>query len=73
MRNPAHGMRDATSAKNAPRNRYSNVMPFDHNRVELSHPQDYINASHITVSSGAVQWAYIATQGPLERTCGDFW
>ena len=43
------------------------------NRVVLSGPEDYINASHIRVSVGKEQRHYIATQGPLQQTTGDFW
>lgn len=39
--------------QNSAKNRYSNIHPFDHNRVVLSMDDgdtDYINASHIDVS-----------------------
>ncbi|KAI6202881.1 hypothetical protein M3Y94_00491800 [Aphelenchoides besseyi] len=61
----------ALSTKNQAKNRYCNVVPYDHNRVILSNPNDYINASPINV-----EWtggSYIFTQGPLPQTSGDFW
>lgn len=49
---------------NERRNRYTNVLPFDENRVRLSSPQqDYINASMLaSPASEAPAWRYIATQ-----------
>ncbi|KAJ3078373.1 protein tyrosine phosphatase, non-receptor type 12, partial [Quaeritorhiza haematococci] len=61
---------------NARRNRYSDILPFDHNRVRLGHlspndGSDYINASYIQAPEGVR--SYIVTQGPLPHTAGDFW
>ncbi|XP_002737754.1 uncharacterized protein LOC100372485 [Saccoglossus kowalevskii] len=54
------------------KNRYTNIVPYDNNRVILSGSgNSYINASYISGSKGSR--SYIATQGPLESTCGDFW
>lgn len=60
------------------RNRYSNVFPFDNNRVKLalapgSTKSDYINASHITVDLNDTPRQYIAAQGPEEQTASHFW
>ncbi|BDA46574.1 Tyrosine-protein phosphatase non-receptor type 1 [Coccomyxa sp. Obi] len=65
----------AQQPANERRNRYSNVLPFDENRVRLSSPQhDYINASMLaSPASEAPAWRYIATQGPKDSTVGDFW
>ncbi|XP_077366239.1 tyrosine-protein phosphatase non-receptor type 14-like [Festucalex cinctus] len=67
----------ATMADNAERNRFRDVLPYDHNRVELvpnkENNSGYINASHIKVSIRGEEWHYIATQGPLANTCADFW
>ena len=41
------------------RNRYTDIIPFDNNRVRLRTAPDYINASH--VKSGSQRW--IAAQG----------
>lgn len=62
----------ATLPGNARRNRYTNVVPYDFNRVHLGDGQ-YINASLISQEFQGVQWGYIASQGPLEGTSGDFW
>ncbi|XP_060040613.1 tyrosine-protein phosphatase non-receptor type 21-like, partial [Erinaceus europaeus] len=63
--------------ENAERNRFQDVLPYDDTRVELVPTKEnntgYINASHIKVSISGIGWDYIATQGPLQNTCQDFW
>ncbi|XP_027140942.1 receptor-type tyrosine-protein phosphatase S isoform X8 [Larimichthys crocea] len=62
---------------NKPKNRYANVIAYDHTRVVLVPIEagilgsDYINANYI--DGYRKQNAYIATQGPLAETFGDFW
>ncbi|XP_056891573.1 protein tyrosine phosphatase receptor type Db isoform X25 [Takifugu flavidus] len=61
---------------NKPKNRYANVIAYDHSRVLLSSidgvpGSDYINANYI--DGYRRQNAYIATQGSLPETFGDFW
>ncbi|XP_065918141.1 receptor-type tyrosine-protein phosphatase S-like isoform X3 [Dysidea avara] len=61
---------------NKTKNRFINIMPYDHSRVVLS-PQDqligsdYINASYI--NGYKEPKAYIAAQGPVINSLNDFW
>ncbi|KAK9826858.1 hypothetical protein WJX81_000664 [Elliptochloris bilobata] len=58
---------------NMSRNRYCDVLPYDHNAVVLPGGK-YINASYLESAPGEVpSWRYIATQGPMENTAFDFW
>ncbi|KAM7541752.1 hypothetical protein Aperf_G00000000560 [Anoplocephala perfoliata] len=61
---------------NKPKNRYANVIAYDHSRVLLNQLpgvpcSDYINANFL--DGYRRPNAYIATQGPLPETFGDFW
>ncbi|XP_041416716.1 receptor-type tyrosine-protein phosphatase S isoform X11 [Xenopus laevis] len=61
---------------NKAKNRYANVIAYDHSRVILLLVEgiigsDYINANYI--DGYRKQNAYIATQGALPETFGDFW
>ncbi|KAM9110883.1 tyrosine-protein phosphatase non-receptor type 22 isoform 4-T4 [Megaptera novaeangliae] len=67
---------EAERPKNIKKNRYKDILPYDHSRVELSmvtsdEDSSYINANFIKGVYGPK--AYIATQGPLPTTVLDFW
>ncbi|XP_059454283.1 protein-tyrosine-phosphatase PTP1 [Corylus avellana] len=70
----------AFDSVNLSKNRYTDVVPFDKNRVVLNSCTDYrpeargyINASLVTTSSSENVSQFIATQGPLPHTYEDFW
>ncbi|CAF0809474.1 unnamed protein product [Adineta steineri] len=64
---------DAHLPDNIDKNRCSQIVPYDHNRVCLSsilgHP--YINASFIEGYSN--EYSFIITQDPLPETIHEFW
>ncbi|KAL5260404.1 hypothetical protein ACHWQZ_G010503 [Mnemiopsis leidyi] len=61
---------------NIRKNRYSDILSYDHTRVKLQQLpndqfSDYINANY--VDGYNQERAFIFTQGPLPHTIGDFW
>uniref|UniRef100_A0A8C5CEM5 Receptor-type tyrosine-protein phosphatase n=1 Tax=Gadus morhua TaxID=8049 RepID=A0A8C5CEM5_GADMO len=72
-----HGsFEEASREHNREKNRYPNILPYDHSRVILSHidghlPSDYINASYI--DGFKEKNKFIAAQGPKFETVADFW
>uniref|UniRef100_A0A8D1M437 protein-tyrosine-phosphatase n=2 Tax=Sus scrofa TaxID=9823 RepID=A0A8D1M437_PIG len=60
------------------KNRYKTILPNPHSRVCLTSPDpddplsSYINANYIR-GYGGEEKVYIATQGPIVSTVGDFW
>nr|XP_018667440.1 sushi, von Willebrand factor type A, EGF and pentraxin domain-containing protein 1-like isoform X1 [Ciona intestinalis] len=70
------GSRDhGGKSHNKDKNRYTNVIPFDHSRVVLPKSTntdgDYINASF--VDGYKHKGKFIAAQGPKDGTINDFW
>ncbi|KAM5338625.1 tyrosine-protein phosphatase non-receptor type 13 isoform 10-T10 [Glossophaga mutica] len=59
--------------ENRRKNRYKNILPYDATRVPLGDEGGYINASFIKMPVGKEEFVYIACQGPLPTTVGDFW
>ncbi|XP_041112261.1 phosphatidylinositol phosphatase PTPRQ-like [Polyodon spathula] len=67
---------DADLPWNRSKNRFTNIKPYNNNRVKLMSEagvpgSDYINASY--VSGYLCPNEFIATQGPLPGTVADFW
>uniref|UniRef100_A0A8C6KKG0 Protein tyrosine phosphatase non-receptor type 13 n=1 Tax=Nothobranchius furzeri TaxID=105023 RepID=A0A8C6KKG0_NOTFU len=59
--------------ENKKKNRYKNIIPFDTTRVKLGRDGGYINANFIDMQVKDETYRYIACQGPLPTTLGDFW
>ncbi|XP_070706328.1 tyrosine-protein phosphatase non-receptor type 13 isoform X2 [Pempheris klunzingeri] len=59
--------------ENKKKNRYKNIVPFDTTRVLLGKDGGYINANFIKMPVTDENFMYIACQGPLPTTLGDFW
>ncbi|KAK2554980.1 Receptor-type tyrosine-protein phosphatase delta [Acropora cervicornis] len=62
--------------ENKAKNRFNNIIPYDHTRVTLTELEgspgsDYINANFIDGYDHPCK--FIATQGPVANTFGDFW
>lgn len=71
-----HAKEASLMGENRAKNRYTNILAYDHSRVKLSlvddEPgSDYINASYMP--GHRMRRAYVATQGPLPATFDDFW
>ena len=61
---------------NRPKNRFTNILPYDHSRVKLQPSDDedgsdYINANFTPGFNSKRE--FIVTQGPLHSTRDDFW
>uniref|UniRef100_A0A8B9RLV7 protein-tyrosine-phosphatase n=1 Tax=Astyanax mexicanus TaxID=7994 RepID=A0A8B9RLV7_ASTMX len=70
---PGMSMSCARLPQNVSKNRYRDISPYDTTRVVLKGTEDYINIfSYLQDGGGGVR-RYIACQGPLPGTCGDFW
>lgn len=73
---PEGSFQHAKLRANLAKNRYTDVLCFDHSRVILTKQNDdttsdYINANF--VDGYKQKNAYISTQGPLPKTSSDFW
>ncbi|XP_011695941.1 PREDICTED: tyrosine-protein phosphatase 10D isoform X5 [Wasmannia auropunctata] len=61
---------------NRPKNRFTNILPYDHSRFKLQpvddeEGSDYINANYVPGHNSPRE--FIVTQGPLHSTRDDFW
>uniref|UniRef100_A0A3Q2D4S0 Protein tyrosine phosphatase non-receptor type 13 n=1 Tax=Cyprinodon variegatus TaxID=28743 RepID=A0A3Q2D4S0_CYPVA len=59
--------------ENRKKNRYKNIVPFDTTRVVIGKDGGYINANFINMQVKDENFLYVACQGPLPTTLGDFW
>uniref|UniRef100_F7GW91 Receptor-type tyrosine-protein phosphatase H n=1 Tax=Callithrix jacchus TaxID=9483 RepID=F7GW91_CALJA len=66
----------ASTPENSAKNRYRNVLPYDWSRVPLKPIPEEPGSDYINASFMPGLWSpqeFIATQGPLPQTVGDFW
>ncbi|KAG8237365.1 hypothetical protein J437_LFUL017488 [Ladona fulva] len=61
---------------NRPKNRFTNILPYDHSRFKLQpvddeEGSDYINANYVPGFNSPRE--FVVTQGPLHSTRDDFW
>ncbi|KFD57167.1 hypothetical protein M513_02052 [Trichuris suis] len=75
-----YSRKEGQRPENRPKNRYKNILPFDHTRIVLRNGSpdvpgsDYINANLIEFEIfNGVKRSYISTQGCLACTVDDFW
>uniref|UniRef100_A0AAR2KGI0 protein-tyrosine-phosphatase n=1 Tax=Pygocentrus nattereri TaxID=42514 RepID=A0AAR2KGI0_PYGNA len=80
-----YSRKEGQRPENKNKNRYKNILPFDHTRVVLNDGDtnepgsDYINANIIMpeleskCNNARLKKSYIATQGCLQNTISDFW
>ncbi|XP_065842334.1 tyrosine-protein phosphatase non-receptor type 11-like [Oscarella lobularis] len=71
-----YSRKEGAKPENKTKNRYKNILPFDHTRVVLTDDggdSDYINANFISGEVAGSEKQYIATQGCLPATVKDFW
>lgn len=80
-----YSQKEGWREENKNKNRYKNILPFDHTRVVLHNGDpnepisDYINANIIMPEfetkchNSKPKKSYIATQGCLQNTVSDFW
>nr|DBA14996.1 TPA: hypothetical protein GDO54_004263 [Pyxicephalus adspersus] len=76
MGNPQGSFDVANRDENREKNRYPNILPYDHSRLVLTPIEgcvcsDYINASYI--DGYKEKNKFIAAQGPKQDTVNDFW
>lgn len=74
--NEGNSSENSQHPENKPKNRYLNIIAYDHSRVQLlpmpgQKVSTYINANYI--DGFQVNRAYIGTQGPLPSTFDCFW
>lgn len=71
-----HPAKESEKKENATKNRYRNIVAYDHSRVTVkksaaNHNSDYVNANY--VNGYEKPCMYIASQGPVPDAFGGFW
>ena len=70
-----HDVTTGSNIVNKPKNRFANIIPYEHSRVKLNvtgdNFSDYINAC--SIDGYYKPQSYIAAQGPMPNTVHDFW
>ncbi|KAF0987649.1 hypothetical protein HZS_541 [Henneguya salminicola] len=68
------GYYDALKDSSLAKNRYTNILAYDHTRVKLNGVEnDYINANYVEGDFQSYPPAYILCQAPLQSTIDDHW
>jgi len=79
MKQAAYSTHEGHRPENKTKNRYKNILPYDHSRVKLRDVNsedvgaDYINANYIDSELKENETRYIAAQGCLPQTINAFW
>jgi len=73
---PRHPSVHSEHPNNRLKNRFVNILPFDHSRVKLlpaddDECSDYVNANYMPGYNSKRE--FIASQGPMKSTVDDFW
>ena len=74
-----YSRKEGSKPENRPKNRFKNILPFDHTRVTIKDTDpdtpvsSYINANYISGEAPDSDKTYVATQGCLPSTINDFW
>ena len=78
LKDGTHTTEAALKVENVHKNRFKDIIPYDHSRVMLSttsevqgHESDYMNANYIDGYNK--DRAFIAAQAPAEEYVGDWW
>merc|ERR1712137_389138 len=63
----------ARLAGNRPKNRYSNILPYDKTRVKITAREDEEGSDYINANFLGPKQEFIASQAPMPETFDAFW